>query len=1129
VQRANAEVASGPEAEIAARVGHNGEAYLKPLPSRRGNLPMRWLYAILLATGLVAVGRADEALDYFEREVRPVLVDHCQKCHGPEKQESDLRLDSREALLQGGVSGPAIEPEHPEKSLLMAAIRHEGEHKMPPNAKLSEAQIATIGRWIKLGAPWPKEQVATNSKYEAARKHWAFQPVRDPEAPRIDPQPANPLDAFVRARLATEGLSPSPAADRRTLIRRLSFDLLGLPPTAEEVEAFVADADPQAYEKLVDRLLESPHYGEQWARHWLDVARYSDTKGYVYAREQRMWVHAWNYRDWVVQAFNNDMPYDRFLLLQLAADQATDDKSQLAAMGFLTLGRRFLGVTRDIMDDRIDVVTRGTLGLTVACARCHDHKYDPIPTRDYYSLYGVFHSSAEQIVTIAQPDSPDEPTQKYLAELNARRQKLEGTIAQRRKETSDRIRARATDYLAAQLELHKYPEEGFDQILAKSDLLPTFVHRWQAYLADAEKRKDPVFTAWHAYAAIPAREFAGQAAKVTEALSQRPAGEVHPLTRKAFETPPASMQEVVARYGALLADVEKQWQEALKQHAAVASLTDPAAESLRAVLYAADGPCEVPNEPIVNIEYYFDSDTCNELWKLQNEFDNWTLQSPPSVRHAAILVDKPYPYSPRVFKRGNPATKGEEVPRQFVEIVAGQNRQPFSTGSGRLELAKAIIDPANPLTARVMVNRVWQHHFGTGLVASASDFGTRAGSPSHPELLDWLATRFIEDGWSLKKLHRRILNSETYRQASSQVSEEQRTKAMQVDPENRLLWRMNDRRLRFEEMRDALLATTGRLDRTLGGRASDLFSPHFARRSLYGLIDRQFVPSTLRVFDFANPDLHVPQRSDTTVPQQALYFLNHPLMIGHAQALAAKTAGAASPEARVQAMYRLLYQRAATAEEVAAAAELVTLAANDRENIPPTAGDWQYGYGGLDEKQSRVASFEKLPHFTGGAWQGGPAWPDAKLGWVQVSAVGGHPGNDLAHAAIRRFVAPRAMKLRLESTLTHEPAEGEGVRGFVVHSRLGPVKQAAVHHGKAELSADELDLQAGDTLDFVADIGNKLSHNQFLWTITLTPLDGSSPAWDSKRDFENQGVKRLDPWEQLAQVLLSANEFVFVD
>jgi hypothetical protein len=1066
----------------------------------------------LLAAAIVRSEEPREALDFFEREVRPVLVEKCFKCHGADKQESNLRLDSRARLIQGGETGPAVVAGDPERSLLIAAIRQEGDIQMPPQGKLTDSQIAAITHWVKLGAPWPGEvSPGAGSKNPSRSPHWAFQPVQDPPVPIVDGNASsNPIDAFVKSKLAAAGLSLSPVADGRTLARRVSYGLTGLPPA---------------------------EYGEHWGRHWLDLARYSDTKGYVYAREQRFWIHAWVYRDWIVNALNDDLPYDRFLLLQIAADQAEpQDKSSLAAMGFLTIGRRFLGVSREIIDDRIDVVTRGTMGLTVSCARCHDHKYDPIPTRDYYSLYGVFQSCAEKTSPIAEPGEPDEAFRKYAVELAERQKKLSETMAARRLETADRNRARAGDYLAAQLELHKYPVEGFDQILAKTDLLPTFVWRWQGYLDRARKSADPVFMPWHAYAGINVAEFTAEASRITSQLASLAPDRVNPLVREKFVSAPASMVDVAARYGEVFAMVDAQWREGLKSagdgQQPPTELPDDAAEAVRQVLYGATGPCEVPDEPIVNIEYLFDSGTCDELWKLQNQVEELILKSPPGVRYAAVLQDRDPPTTPRVFRRGDPANPGDEVPRQFVGVVAGSDRRPFSSGSGRLELARAIVDPRNPLTARVIVNRVWAHHFGAGLVRTPSDFGTRADPPSHPELLDWLASRLIEDGWSLKKLHRRILLSESYRQSSRGLTDEPaNSRASRMDPENRLLCQMNERRLSFEEMRDSMLSAAGLLDRSVGGRAGDLLSRQFTRRTLYGTIDRQFLPSTLRVFDFANPDLHIPQRGETTVPQQALFFLNHSLIVGYAKALAARTAESGTDEDRVQRLFMLAYQRRGTPEQMRSALDFVQRAADEElgSDLPATARAWRYGYGEFDEASRRVTRFVPLPHFTGAAWQGGTAYPDGGLGWLQLTAGGGHPGNDRAHAAIRRWTAPRDMRIHVKSTLIHEPKEGEGVRGFVVSSRAGLLAQALVHHGQAELAADTLPVQAGDVLDFVADIGNKLSHNQFLWKIRIQSTDEPAVDYDGQRDFSSHGIEPLGPWEQLAQVLLAANEFVFVD
>ncbi len=1101
---------------------------------------MRGLAAVLAVCSSVTGALADdEATTFFERHVRPVLVERCQRCHGQKKQSGGLRVDSRDALTRGGDRGPAIIPGDSQQSLLARAIRHLDDLQMPPKKELTERDMASIERWIELGAPWP--DAVGNPKAspgDSDKNHWAFQRVSSPPPPGLenDNWIRTPVDAFVKTRLKEQGLTPSPPADRRTLIRRVHYTLTGLPPSPADVQRFVSDPDPNAYATMVDRLLGSPAYGEHWARHWLDIARYSDTKGYVYAREERHWVHAWPYRDWVARALNENMPYDRFLLLQLAADQVDDRRqTDLAAMGFLTLGRRFLGVNRDIIDDRIDVVCRGMLGLTVSCARCHDHKYDPIPTADYYSLYGVFDSCAERLLSLNDEAGSEE----FRSGLQKRQQDLSEKLSAYRDESSARCRDRVVEYLRAQRELHKYPANGFDQVFQKSDLLPAFVRSWESYLYESGRRNDPIFSAWHAYADIPLTEFARRSASVTEQLHQSPSQLTNAIVARQFETPPESFDEVIDRYGEIFTTVDGRWKELVSQRShdqldPPSQLSDPDAEQLRQVLYGPGSPCVVPEGPIVHSETYFDSASCTELWKSQGEVDRWIINSEGSEAFALVLTDRAKATTPRVFRRGDPLNKGESVPRRFLSLLVDENDGTFQHGSGRLELAQAIIDPENPLTARVIVNRVWTQHFGQGLVGTASDFGTRAGEPSHPALLDFLASRFIDEGWDLKKLHRSILLSATYRQASMRPDGEELVHAMQIDPDNRLLWRMNPRRLSFEEFRDSLLSSSDQLDRRMGGKPTGLFDKPFPhRRTVYGEVDRQYLPAALRVFDFANPDLHVPKRAETTVPQQALFLMNHPLLLERAVALAELARRNRTPEQSVDQMFQQTLQRSPTREELADALQLV----HSSGTTPLTAGpeterDWQYGFGMLDETEQRVTGFTALPHFTGSAWQGGPKWPDSVLGWVQLTATGGHPGNDRQHAAIRRWTAPRGMTIQIRSQLIHERAPGDGVRGFIVSSRQGVLSATTVHQDTAQLNVDSFDVSAGETIDFVVDIGDVLNSDEHLWTsvIETTELSGDvSSHWNSESDFSRSVTRQLDPWEQLAQVLLCTNEFTFID
>jgi hypothetical protein len=713
-----------------------------------------------------------QAVEFFESKIRPILFERCVRCHGPEKQKAGLRLDSRAALLKGTDTGPVVVAGAPEESRLVEAIHQKGELKMPPDDKLPAEAIANLTQWIKAGLPWPGSAAAVETTAEKWKTHWAFQPVKEatPPAVRQSNRVQTPIDAFILAELERQGLTLAPPADRLTLLRRATFDLIGLPPTPQEMEAFEADTSPDAFARVIDRLLTSPQYGERWGRHWLDVARYADTKGYVF-QEERRYAYAYTYRDYVIKAFNDDLPYNQFILEQLAADRLfaaakTDgndpDAKPLAAMGFLTLGRRFLNNQHDIIDDRIDVTTRGLLGLTVGCARCHDHKYDPIPTKDYYSLYGVFASSVEpkELPLIGVPAQTAE-YQAFASELQSR----EKAVAE-------------------------------FQTKNKAEL-------------DANNRK--------------------------------------------FR---------------------------------------------------------------------------DDLKALQKKVDAWKATSPAAPPRAMILEDLAKPREPRVFLRGNPGSTGPAVPRQFLAVLSGTQRQPFKNGSGRLELAQAIADPNNPLTSRVLVNRVWLHHFGNGLVRTPSDFGLRSEPPTHPALLDYLAARFVADGWSLKKLHKLLMLSSVYQQESQPAPD-----ANRLDPENRLLAHMNRRRLDLEAWRDGLLSVSGQLDLKMGGPAVEMFEAKSSRRrTVYGFIDRQNVPGMLRTFDFASPDASNPQRYETTVPQQALYLMNNAFVLDQARALLKRPdlAGPADLRTRVCQLYHLILGRGPTGAEIDLAQRFLDGSHNDQ-------------------------------------------------------------------------------------------------------------------------------------------------------------------------------------------------------
>jgi hypothetical protein len=877
-----------------------------------------------------ADGLAPEAAEFFEARIRPVLVENCLKCHGPKKQSSGLRLDSREAVLKGGDTGPAVVPGRPDDSLIIQAVSHRhDELKMPPKGKLPDAEVALLSRWVAMGAPWPagagKGKGAATSADPTAG-HWAFRPMRPTPPPTVRDRSwvATPVDAFILARLEEKGIAPSPPADRRTLIRRATIDLWGIPPTPEEVEAFEADAAPDAYARLIDRLLASPRYGERWGRHWLDVARYADTKGYVFTQERR-YPYSFTYRDYVIDAFNADLPYDRFVIQQVAADRLpmgegpTRDTRPLAAMGFLTVGRRFLLDQNEIIDDRIDVVCRGLLGLTVTCARCHDHKFDPIPTDDYYSLYGVFASSAEpeDLPALEWPGSGVAArSADFERKLSGAKKARDAYLAMRRAAVHNDYAERFSRYLTAAYDLKmdarsaKLDERALaDKLDARR--LRVAIMLWRRHL-EATKANAPILAPWHAFAALPREGFAARSEEVRRRLTTA----VHPLVARAvLATTPAGMDEVASRYASLFAQLEARRKGAGAGSQAVKGSPEEW-ESFRRVFFEPGGALVLTdlNDPR---HRFLNQREQQELARLQGAVDRLNATDPAAPARAMVLKDAPQPVEPRVFIRGNPGRPGKAVPRRFLRVLAGPEASPFQQGSGRLELARAIADPKNPLTARVLVNRVWHWHFGKGLVTTPSDFGLRSDPPSHPELLDFLAAGFIADGWSIKRLHRRIMLSNAYRLASAP-----RPDAAARDPENRLVWRFNPQRLDFESMRDSVLAASGALDQGQGGRPVMINEPPFStRRTVYGFIDRQNLDGLYRTFDFAVPDATSPRRFVTTVPQQALFLMNSPFLHEQARRLAAaiRPGAPSDPEEGIRRLYRRVFLRPPGPDELALA------------------------------------------------------------------------------------------------------------------------------------------------------------------------------------------------------------------
>ncbi len=836
-------------------------------------------------------------VEFFEKKVRPVLVQQCFSCHSHTAKRSlgNLFLDSRQGMMQGGQGGSTLMPGDPAHSRLIDAIRYaQPDLQMPPKAKMPDTVVADLTAWVKMGAPWPKETAAPVAPNPAAvlaekrkRQHWAWQPVRSvaPLAVKRKTWPRNPIDQFILAGLETRNLKPNTYADRRTLLRRASFDLIGLPPTPEEVEAFLADKSPNAWEKVIDRLLASPHYGERWGRYWLDIARYGEDQAHSF--EPRLYPQGFRYRDWVAHALNTDMGYDRFVKAQIAADllKDPDAKDDLPALGFFATGPVYYGDSKmfDQYDDRIDTLSRGFLGLTVACARCHDHKFDPITQKDYYGLAGVFASTAYIEVAVNTPEAGKEGK----TEAGGDRQKIIQTkneeVEKFTNEQLQNLRQRFTPetgkYLVAAWKLlNKRKTDAnlsLDAFAMKEGVESLVLERWMNYL----KADHPSLAGW--------RDLLKKQDAHTDLSASEPA----------------------------LADVRKfaaDFQDtlvALIKRRAEKNATMPLTKEQTALLEETTGGDGVLTIPRDRFDKLLVGDPKAHYAVIKAQLERLKMGA---FVHA--LTEGPKPANVPVLLRGNPETPGEEAPRRFLAILAGDNAPAVTQGSGRLELANAIADKNNPLTARVMVNRIWQHHFGVGLVRTASNFGLLGEPPMHPELLDYLAKQFMEQGWSLKKMHKQIMLSATY-----QMSGAHNPHNDEIDPDNRYVWRASRRRLEIEAWRDSMLAVTDKLDLTVGGPSLSLSSPDNRRRTFYAAVSRHDLDSMLRLFDFPDPNATTDARMATTVPLQQLFVLNSEFMVQQAKAFAARlNADPKETDAdRIKRAYLLVNSRPPTAAEIA--------------------------------------------------------------------------------------------------------------------------------------------------------------------------------------------------------------------
>ncbi|HUQ95135.1 MAG TPA: PSD1 and planctomycete cytochrome C domain-containing protein [Bryobacteraceae bacterium] len=852
--------------------------------------------ACLLAPLLCA--ESPDSREFFENRIRPVFARTCFPCHSSTRM-GNLDMSSREALLKGGNIGSAIVPGKPEESLLIQAVNHSHDRlKMPlGQPKLSDRQIEDLQDWIKAGAAWPESPVAAKGKpfviTPEQRNFWAFQPVRKrtPPATRNKGWAKSPIDQFLLAAMEGKGVTPGRPASRRTLIRRAYYDLIGLPPTATGIDAFVNDRSPAAFANLVDRLLQSPQYGERWGRYWLDIARYSDDR--LESEVDAPYANAFRYRDWVIQAFNSDMPYNQFLKAQVAGDQLGDNAKYAAGLGFYAL-------RPDTQDDRVDVTGRAFLGLTTGCAQCHNHKFDPIPATDYYALLGIFTSSEDSQLPLA----PEAVVKDW--------QDREKKVLEKQAEIRDFLHSQAT--LLAGMFAHEtarysraarrvvVQHEGVVAVASAERLDPETLQRWIKYLANPQK--DHAFLKGWRDASFDDEKFQEV---VLGVLKERKTVDDENAVRKALAK--SKGNKASTDLVSLKTESFYLWRDLFFND----FYGNRFKQEDDGILYY--GPNRGFYETDGTVERFLQGEFKAYLNRAREELSALKANLPPQYPFLHTIKDSAKLRVERVRVGGSDDNPGEEVPRRFLTVLS--DGAPFVKGSGRLELAEAVASATNPLTARVMVNRIWAYHFGQGIVATPSDFGFMGARPTHPELLDYLAAKFVENGWSLKALHREIMLTAAYQLDSQTVSGNE-----EVDPGNRLLWRANTRRLDAEALRDSLLKVSGELDLEAGGPPVQVSSSSNRRRTVYAFVSRRKLDGTLALFDFPNPNLTSEKRSVTITPPQQLFLLNGEFAMDRAQRLAANSKSDSAAET-IQKLYRSVFGRAPSAQEIRLASTFV--------------------------------------------------------------------------------------------------------------------------------------------------------------------------------------------------------------
>lgn len=1117
----------------------------------------RILTLIALLCAISVNGITKDELDFFEKKIRPVLVEKCYKCHSAEhkKAKGQLLLDNQESTLKGGENGPAVVPNDLEQSLLIKAIRYSDKDlQMPPDGKMSSQIISDFETWVKNGAGDPRvEKVKVTDVNAEAKKHWAYAALPDkPEPPPIKSKwITNPIDAFVFSELAKTNLMPSQIADKKILIRRAYFDLIGLPPTEKDVENFLKDSSPNAYEKLVDRLLDNPMYGERWGRHWLDTARYSDTTGTVNANREPRYTYSYTYRDYVIRSFNENKPFDRFILEQIAGDRLSDiKKPDLAGLGFLTLGKNS-GNANDIIDDQIDVIFKGFMATTVVCARCHDHKFDPISTKDYYALHGVLNSSyfpSDSEKPLLNPVSDTEGYKDYLTKRNSIEMDIENFINSRHLAALNEFKTNTFKNIYGGYALNSVAASNRTDYIRDDGLNVRMIQRWTSMInvrtPNMRGGMESTVVSNDAGVAVQSTPKGSKSSTNPKSAVFLPFGTMFNVDDGKFKNEFSSflsehsdevnpyLMSHIKKVGVIknMKDLAMAYQSAV-----MAVNTTPTnivgLEQFVSSVFKNGGPLDIDRDSFPRF-YSSNQKTMqydNELRQQRGKLITHEINHPYTPARAMAISDKPKAIDSAVLIKGDPGTRGPVVARRFISTFDYLNPNLFTNGSGRLELARAIIHPLNPLTPRVIVNRIWQFHFGEGLVTSADDFGINTPKPVHYNLLNYLADRFIKSGWSVKDMHRLIMCSSTYRQVSNGDG-----KKSLVDPYNRLYWKMNTTRLDFETLRDTILFLGGKLDTNMGGQGVNLVTAnggeYSARRTVYGLVDRGRLPEVFTTFDFATPEMTTGKRFQTTVPKQALFLMNNAMVIEQVRNMVTRPefVRIVTEEDKIRALYRICFQREPSDLEIKIGIRYIENAMKEDMSDVKKEYNWKYGYRVSDSRNS--SSFFEFPKFDKEIYS---STNDFFKG-VTATKTGGTLSKNPSIKSVRQWVSPRNGTFSVSGTVGSKSRPGETVHLTVYKN--GTVQNKVSVNSSTEIPFNlTADLNVNDKLEFVMSNDSNVNKDYTLSIKVSEVKDANSltpVVWDSKIDFKGpirRTDRELNSWERYTHILILSNEMVFVN